>query len=65
MSISDFLQLPPAVRMVFAVMLWPAVWAAVLLITAFADDFQRLRASRNPRAVLGARFERTRRGELK
>jgi hypothetical protein len=46
MSVSDFLQLPPAARILFAVMLWPAVWAAVLLLTAFVDDFQRRRTRR-------------------
>jgi hypothetical protein len=47
MSESDFLQLPAAVRTVFAVMIWPAVWAAMLLLWAFVDDFQRRRTRRN------------------
>ena len=38
MSASDFLQLPPAVRTVFVVMLWPAIWAGAQLIVALAGD---------------------------
>jgi len=41
MSVSDFLQLPPAVRTVFVVMLWPAIWAGAQLIVAFAGDLSR------------------------
>jgi hypothetical protein len=41
MSISDFLQLPPAVRVGFVVMLWPAIWAGVQLIVALAGDLLR------------------------
>ena len=38
MSASDILQLPPAVRIVFVVMLWPAIWAGAQLIVALAGD---------------------------
>jgi len=38
MSVSDFLQLPPAARTVFAVMLWPAIWAAALMVVSLAGD---------------------------
>jgi len=41
MSVSDFLQLPPAIRTVFVVMLWPAIWAGAQLIVAFAGDLSR------------------------
>jgi hypothetical protein len=47
MSVSDVLQLPLAVKTAFAVMLWPAVWAAGLLLAAFAGDFRRRRTRRN------------------
>jgi len=46
MSVSDVLRLPLAVRTMFAVMLWPAVWAAGLLLAAFAGDVRRLRTRR-------------------
>ena len=41
MSATDFLQLPPAVRTLVIVMLWPAIWAAAGLIVALAGDVLR------------------------
>ena len=41
MRVSDFLQLPPAVRTVFVVMLWPAIWAGAQLIIVLAGDLLR------------------------
>ncbi len=41
MSFSDFLRLPPAIRIVFVVMIWPAIWAAALMIVALAGDVVR------------------------
>ena len=41
MNISDFLRLPPAVRLGVVVMLWPAIWATALLIVALAGDMVR------------------------
>jgi hypothetical protein len=41
MSPGDFLNLPPYVAAVIAVMFWPAIWAATSLIAAFADDIVR------------------------
>jgi hypothetical protein len=38
---TDFLQLPPAVRTLVVVMLWPAIWAGALLSVAFAGDVTR------------------------
>jgi hypothetical protein len=38
MSPHDFLQLPPAVRIGFVVMLWPVIWGGALLIAALAGD---------------------------
>jgi len=36
-----FFQLPPAVRVLVIVMLWPAIWAGALLIVAFTGDMLR------------------------
>ena len=39
MSVSGFLlRLPPAVQVTFAVMLWPAIWAAALMVVSLAGD---------------------------
>ena len=46
MSVGDFLRLPPAVRIVFVVMLWPAIWAGALMIGALAGDVIRQRKLR-------------------
>jgi hypothetical protein len=54
MSIGDFLRLPPAIRIVFVVMVWPAIWAAALIVVALAGDVIRqskLRASPARRKV--------------
>jgi hypothetical protein len=48
MNMHDLLQLPPGAATLFAVMLWPALWAAGLLIAAFAGDLERMR-QRRPR----------------
>jgi hypothetical protein len=37
-SVADFLRLPPAIRIVFVVMIWPAIWAAALMVVSFAGD---------------------------
>jgi len=41
MSPSDFLRLPPGVKILVAVMFWPIVWAGALLILALAADLIR------------------------
>ena len=41
MSATDFLQLPPAVRTLVVVLLWPAIWAGTGLIVALAGDVLR------------------------
>jgi len=41
MSPMDFLRLPAGVKIAFAVMLWPAIWAGALLIVALAGDVLR------------------------
>ena len=41
MATIDFFQLPPAVRVLVIVMLWPAIWAGLLLLVAFAGDMIR------------------------
>jgi len=38
MTASDFLRLPPAVGIVFVVMLWPAIWAGALMVVSLAGD---------------------------
>ena len=38
MAASDFLRLPPGVRIVFVLMLWPAIWAGAQLIVTLAGD---------------------------
>jgi hypothetical protein len=35
---NDFLRLPPGVKTLVVVMLWPALWAGALLIVALAGD---------------------------
>ena len=41
MSAINFLQLPLAVKVAVAVLIWPAVWAGALLAVAFAGDMIR------------------------
>ena len=41
------LQLPPAVWIVFLVLLWPAIWAGALFAAALAGDV--IRQMRKPR----------------
>ena len=53
MSASDWMQLPLAVRTLFVVMLWPVIWAAVLLIAALAGDAVRLTNKENTSRVAG------------
>jgi len=54
MSVSDFLQLPPAVRTVFVVMLWPAIWAGAQLIVVLAGDV--LRQTKTPNTFRAERI---------
>jgi hypothetical protein len=46
MNVHDLLQLPLGAATLFAVMVWPALWAAGLLITAFVGDLERMRQKR-------------------
>jgi len=41
MNASDFLRLPPGVKILVLVMLWPAIWAGALMIGALAGDVVR------------------------
>jgi len=41
MELSDVFRLPPAVTVLVVVMLWPAIWAGVSLLGAFASDINR------------------------
>ena len=38
MTLSDLLQLPPGAMVAFAILIWPAVWAAVLSVVALVGD---------------------------
>ena len=38
MTASDVLRLPPGARIVFVLMLWPAIWAGAQLIVTLAGD---------------------------
>jgi hypothetical protein len=46
MSARDLLRLPPGVKILVVVMLWPAIWAGALMIGAFAGDVIRHRRMR-------------------
>ena len=54
MSPSDFLQLPLAVRIAFAVLIWPAIWAGALMAVAIAGDVTRRARKRDGSRVPGA-----------
>jgi hypothetical protein len=41
MSSADFFLMPFGARLLFVVMLWPAIWATALLIGALAEDLER------------------------
>jgi hypothetical protein len=49
-SVGGFLRLPPAIRIVFVVMLWPAIWAAALMVVSLAGDVIRQGKRRTPPA---------------
>jgi hypothetical protein len=53
MATIDFLRLPGGVQILILVMLWPAIWAAVLMIVALTGD--RLRRIRPGTALAPAR----------
>jgi hypothetical protein len=50
MNLSDLLQLPPGVMLAFAILIWPAVWAAFLIIVSLAGDLRRQATARHPAA---------------
>jgi hypothetical protein len=54
MSVTDFLRWPLAVKVAFAVLIWPAVWAGALLAVAFAGDMIRRARKREGSQVPGA-----------
>jgi hypothetical protein len=41
MNLSDLLALPTSARIAVGVLLWPALWAAALLVYAFMGDISR------------------------
>ena len=41
LNLADILQLPTGVRILVAVLLWPAIWAAVSACVALAGDLVR------------------------
>ncbi len=47
MNFHDLLQLPAWAAALFALIIWPAVWAAILAVIAFAGDFERMRQRRH------------------
>ena len=47
MNASDFLRLPPGVKILVVVMLWPAIWAGAAFVVAFIGDVRRLRQRRS------------------
>jgi hypothetical protein len=58
MSIGDFLRLPASVRTLLLVLLWPAMWAAALMIASLIGDVIRqepIRESPARREVFDAR----------
>jgi hypothetical protein len=48
MKLSDLLQLPPGVLLAFAILIWPALWAAALVVVALVGDLTRRRRRRPP-----------------
>jgi len=42
MSLADFAGLPAAARVIFVVMLWPAIWACAGFLVALTSDIRRL-----------------------
>ena len=41
MKLSDFIHLPLGVMVGFALLIWPAAWATLLIILALASDLRR------------------------
>src|SRR5262245_21630274 len=41
MKLSDFIHLPLGVMVGFALLIWPAAWASLLIIVALASDLRR------------------------
>jgi len=50
MHLSDLLRLPPGVKVSFAVLIWPAVWATFLIIVSLTGDLRRQADARRPAA---------------
>jgi len=50
MTPSDFVNLPAGVKIVVAVLLWPAIWAGASLAVTLAGDVIRQRKQDNPSA---------------
>ena len=58
MDLSDVFRLPPGVTVAVAVLLWPAIWAGVSLLGAFASDIIRHMNRRNShKRVKGGSYE--------
>ena len=38
MRLSDLVQLPLGAMVAFAILIWPAIWAAVLVVVALVGD---------------------------
>jgi len=46
MRLSDLFQLPPGAMVAFAILIWPAIWAAVLVVVALVGDLTHQRRRR-------------------
>ena len=59
MSVAEFLQLPPAVRIAFVILIWPALWAGASFIAALASDIVRQRRKQGASGVTGGVLSET------
>ena len=50
MTLSDLRHLPPGVMLLFAILIWPAAWAAILVVVSLAGDLRRQAEAHRPAA---------------
>jgi len=53
MSLTDFFHLPPAVRVAFVILIWPALWAGASFAWAFAGDVIRQKHKQDASRIAG------------
>ena len=58
MSLTTFMQLPTSVKVTFAVLAWPAIWAAALMCLTLGGDIIRSSRKRALPAAARAMLER-------